>query len=77
MFDFQYYAPTKVVFGKDAEKQVGNLVKMYGATSVLVHFGGKSAIRSGLLDRVKESLDEAGIAHVELGGLFPILIWVR
>ena len=71
MFDFQYYAPTKVVFGKEAEKQVGDLVKLYGGSSVLVHFGGKSAIRSGLLDRVTASLDAVGIAHVELGGVVP------
>lgn len=71
MFDFQYYTPTKVIFGKGAENQVGELVKMYGGHSVLVHFGGQSAIRSGLLDRVKASLDAAGVKHVELGGVVP------
>ena len=71
MFDFQYYTPTKVIFGKGAESQVGDLVKMYGGHSVLVHFGGQSAIRSGLLDRIKASLDAAGIKHVELGGVVP------
>ena len=71
MVNFEYYTPTKVVFGKDTEKEVGRLVKAYGGTKVLVHFGGGSVKRSGLLDRVLASLDEAGIAHVELGGVVP------
>lgn len=71
MVHFEYYTPTKVVFGKDTEKEVGQLVKAYGGTKVLVHFGGGSVKRSGLLDRVLSSLDEAGIAHVELGGVVP------
>ena len=58
MNNFDYYAPTKVVFGKDTEKETGRLVKEQGASSVLVHFGGKSAIASGLLDRVCQSLKE-------------------
>lgn len=71
MVNFEYYTPTKVVFGKDTEKEVGKLVKACGGTKVLVHFGGGSVKRSGLLDRVLASLDEAGIAHVELGGVVP------
>ena len=71
MVNFEYYTPTKVVFGKDTEKEVGKLVKGCGGTKVLVHFGGGSVKRSGLLDRVLASLDEAGIAHVELGGVVP------
>ena len=71
MVNFEYYTPTKVVFGKDTEKEVGKLVKACGSTKVLVHFGGGSVKRSGLLDRVLASLDEAGIAHVELGGVVP------
>ena len=71
MNNFQYYAPTRVVFGKDAEDQVGQLVKNCGGTKVLVHFGGKSAKASGLLDRVLACLDQAGVAHVELGGVVP------
>lgn len=71
MNNFQYFAPTRVIFGKDTECQVGELVKSCGGTKVLVHFGGKSARASGLLDRVLASLDEAGIAHVELGGVVP------
>ena len=71
MFDFNYYTPTKVVFGKGAEAQVGELVKAFGGSRVLIHYGGQSAVRSGLIDRVKASLDAAGLFHVELGGVVP------
>ncbi len=71
MQNFNYYAPTQVVFGKDAESQVGKLVKKYGGTKVLLHYGGKSAERSGLLDRVAKSLDAEGIGYVKLGGVVP------
>ena len=69
--NFQYYAPTKVVFGKDAESKVGKLIKQYGGSRVLVHYGGQSAVRSGLIDRVTKALDEEGLFHVELGGVVP------
>ena len=55
MENFIYYTPTKVIFGKDEEKKVGELVKEFGAKKVLIHYGGGSAIRSGLIDRVKNS----------------------
>lgn len=71
MVNFQYYTPTKVVFGKDAESQTGELVKEFGATKVLVHYGSNSAKRSGLLDRICDSLDKAGISYVTLGGVVP------
>ena len=71
MNPFTYYAPTKVVFGAGTEHQVGALVAEQGAAKVLVHYGSGSVVRSGLLDRVLTSLDEAGIAHVELGGVVP------
>ena len=71
MFGFDYYTPTKVVFGKGTELQAGALVKEFGGTKVLIHYGGQSAVRSGLLDRVKKSLDDAGLPHVELGGVVP------
>lgn len=71
MVNFEYYTPTKVIFGKDRENEVGALVRAYGGTKVLVHFGGGSVKRSGLLDRVLAALDAAGIAHVELGGVVP------
>lgn len=71
MFNFEYYAPTKVVFGKGTENQTGELVKAAGGKKVLVHFGGQSAVRSGLLDRVKTSLEASGIGYIELGGVVP------
>ena len=71
MNDFQYYTPTNVVFGRGTEEQAGQLVKEQGGTRALVHFGGRSARESGLLDRVLASLDRAGVAHVELGGVVP------
>ena len=60
-----------MVFGRGTEEQAGQLVKEQGGTRALVHFGGRSARESGLLDRVLASLDRAGVAHVELGGVVP------
>lgn len=71
MYDFQYYAPTRVVFGRGAETEAGALVRQFGGTKALLHYGGGSVKRSGLLDRVIASLDAAGVAHVELGGVVP------
>ena len=68
---FNYYAPTEVVFGKESEEQVARLVKKYGGTKVLVHYGGQSAIRSGLLPKICELLQNAGIDFVQLGGVVP------
>lgn len=71
MVNFNYYAPTKVVFGKGTVDQVGDQVRAFGGKKVLLHYGGGSVKRSGLLDRVKAALDAAGVAHVELGGVVP------
>lgn len=71
MKDFTYYAPTQVVFGKQSEDQVGRLIKKYGGTKVLVHYGGGSAIRSGLLEKVEGILKAEGISYVKLGGVKP------
>lgn len=71
MFNFNYYTPTRVIFGKETENQTGQLIKKAGGSRVLIHFGGQSAIRSGLIDRIKKSLDDAGIWHTELGGVVP------
>lgn len=71
MKDFIYYAPTEVVFGKDSEKQVASLVKKYGGKRVLVHYGGQSAKKSGLLDNIFGLLNEGGIEFFELGGVVP------
>ena len=69
--DFTLYTPTKVVFGHKTEQKAGELVRAFGGSRVLIHYGGSSAVRSGLIDRVKASLDEAGVFHVELGGVVP------
>lgn len=71
MNNFQYYTPTKVVFGKDTENQTGELVKEQRCSKVLVHYGTGSVKKSGLLDRVYASLDAAGISYVSLGGAVP------
>jgi len=71
MNGFTYYTPTKVVFGKDAELKAGSLVKEFGGTRVLIHYGGKNALKSGLIDRVKAALDKEGIYYTELGGVVP------
>ena len=71
MKNFEYYAPTRVIFGKGTENQVGQLIKEQQGQTVLVHFGGGSVQRSGLLDRVYASLEKAGLKHVSLGGVVP------
>ena len=68
---FEYYTPTKIIFGKDAELEAGSQLKKAGAKKVLIHYGGKSALKSGLIGRVRESLEGAGIAYTELGGVVP------
>ena len=71
MKDFIYHAPTEVVFGKESEQQVACLVRKYGGHKVLVHYGGGSAKRSGLLDKVCDLLQEGGLEVVLLGGVVP------
>lgn len=71
MQNFTFYAPTYFAFGKGEEAKAGELVKRFGGSKVLIHFGGGSVVKSGLLDRVKKSLDEATITYVELGGVMP------
>ena len=71
MKDFNFYAPTRVVFGREAEEKLPQLIQQYGGGRVLVHYGGGSAKRSGLLDKVFGMLTEAGIQYVELGGVVP------
>lgn len=71
MNDFNYYAPTKVVFGKGAEQNVGKLVKEQNCKKVLIHYGSGSARRSGLLDRIEAIFEKEGIAYTELGGVVP------
>ena len=71
MFNFSYYTPTQVVFGRDAETHTGALVKAQGCKKVLIHYGGGSVVRSGLLGRIKASLDKEGVTYIELGGVVP------
>ncbi|MCR5249761.1 MAG: iron-containing alcohol dehydrogenase [Lachnospiraceae bacterium] len=71
MNNFEFYSPTCFVFGKDTESKSGEYVKRFGGSKVLIHYGGGSVVRSGLLDRVKKSLDGASLSYVELGGVKP------
>lgn len=71
MENFVYYTPTRVVFGKNAEAETGRLVKEQGCQKVLLHYGGGSVKRSGLLERIEDSLRENGVSYVSLGGVVP------
>ncbi len=71
MDNFTFYAPTYFAFGKGQENETGKYVKRFGGSKVLIHFGGGSVVRSGLLDRVKASLEKEGLSYVELGGVRP------
>jgi len=71
MFPFKYYAPTRVLFGRDTELKVAEMIRLFGGKKVLIHYGGGSVIRSGLMKRVTDTLDAAGIAYVSLGGAVP------
>ena len=69
--DFNFYTPTRVVFGKSSEEKIAELVMAYQPQKVLIHYGGGSAVRSGLLDVVRNQLRQAGLDFVELGGVVP------
>lgn len=71
MENFTFYSPTYFVFGKDQENTAGQYVQRFGGKRVLIHYGGGSAVKSGLLDRVKASLDARGISYALLGGARP------
>ena len=71
MNNFTFYSPTYFVFGKEEENNAGKYVKRFGGSKVLIHYGGGSVVRSGLLDRIKASLAAEGIGYVELGGVKP------
>ena len=71
MYNFKYFTPTKVLFGKETENQVGTLVKEQNCKKVLIHYGMGSVVKSGLLDKVKRALDAENIPWVELGGAVP------
>ena len=71
MENITFYSPTYFVFGKETESSAVQYVKRFGGTKVLIHYGGESARRSGLLDRVKASLMQEELPFVELGGVKP------
>lgn len=71
MDNFTFYSPTYFVFGKDEENNAGAYVKRFGGKKILIHYGGGSVVRSGLLGRVKASLESEGIQYIELGGVRP------
>ncbi len=71
MNNFTFYSPTYFAFGKGTENDAGHYVKRFGGTKVLIHYGGGSAIKSGLIDRVKTSLEKEGLSYIELGGVLP------
>lgn len=71
MQNFTFYSPTYFVFGKDTEQETGKYIKKFKGQKVLLHYGGGSVIRSGLLARVKNSLDKEEISYLELGGAMP------
>ena len=71
MDNFNFCSPTEFIFGKDRENECGKYAKKYSSSKVLIHYGGGSVIRSGLLDRVKKSLKESGVEFTELGGVQP------
>ncbi|GAA0725343.1 iron-containing alcohol dehydrogenase [Clostridium malenominatum] len=71
MNNFTFYSPTYFVFGKDTENEAGKYVKRFGGSNVLIHYGGGSVVKSGLLERVQKSLIESGITSKTLGGVKP------
>ena len=71
MDNFTFYSPTYFVFGKETEAQAGSLIRRFGGTRALIHYGGKSAEKSGLLGRVREALTKENIPFAELGGVQP------
>jgi alcohol dehydrogenase YqhD (iron-dependent ADH family) len=71
MNNFNFYSPTYFVFGKERENEAGKYIKRFNGTKVLIHYGSGSVVKSGLLDRVKKSLQESNIEFAELGGVVP------
>lgn len=70
-YGFEYYCPTKVVFGKGAEAKTGEQVRKHGGKKVLLHYSCVSAEHSGLLDRIRKSLKENDVSYIELGSVAP------
>ena len=68
MMNFDFYAPARIIFGKDTQKQTGPLLKEYGIKKVLLHYGSGTIKKTGLYDEVVASLKEAGVGYVSLAG---------
>ena len=71
MKNFEFYAPTKIIFGKGTESQVAQQIIAFNGNKVLIHYGSESVKKTGLLEKVKHSLEQASIPYVELGGVVP------
>ena len=70
MFNFEYYTPTKVIFGRNSENKLVELLQEYGAHKVLIHYGGKSALKSGLINKIKTALDNSEIRRCSTQSTF-------
>lgn len=71
MLNFEFYTPTRYVFGRGAQLRAGEMTAALLGRKVLVVYGGGSVVRSGLLSQVEESLAANGVEYVELGGIRP------
>jgi len=71
MRDFKYFTPTEVIFGRSSEERIAEMVAKYGGSKVLIHYGGGSAVRSGLIPKIEQMLQAADIQYIELGGVVP------
>ena len=66
MKNFEFYTPTKIIFGKNTENQIGTLISQFKCKKVLIHYGTNSIKKTGLLDKIKKILNENKINYVEL-----------
>ena len=73
MFGFEYYTPTKVVFGKNTEEKAGALIREFGGSRVLIHYGGQSAVKSGLIDRINNELGRP-VTVIGTGGIAALIV---
>lgn len=71
MINFEFYNPTKVIFGKDAESQVGQQIKAFHGTKVLIHYGGNYLFENGVMDKITDSITAAGLEYILFGGVVP------
>ncbi|MBE6828786.1 MAG: iron-containing alcohol dehydrogenase [Ruminococcaceae bacterium] len=71
MQSFTFYSPTEVIFGKDSELQAADEIKKHGGTRVMVLYGGGSAVKSGLIAKVEQTLQKAGLPFLTVGGVSP------